>query len=99
MIMDYCLKTCTSFNFISIFTFYCSVAFWQLIINYYDDDDDDGDDDDDDGLITLISLFLVFFLLYFLFVSYDRLSWLSVSFLLHVKYTLSYRIVSYVISH
>ena len=31
----------TSFHFISIFTFYCSVAFWQLIINYYDDDDDD----------------------------------------------------------
>ena len=28
-----------SFNFISIFTFYCSVAFLQLIINYYDDDD------------------------------------------------------------
>jgi len=35
--IDYCIKTCTSYNFISIFTFYCSVAFWQLIINYYDD--------------------------------------------------------------
>ena len=32
MLSDYCLKTCTSFNFISFFTFYCSVAFWQLII-------------------------------------------------------------------
>jgi len=30
-----------------------------------------------------------------LFMSYGRLSWLPVSFLLHVKYTLSYRIVSY----
>jgi len=30
--------------YISIFTFCCSVAFWQLIINYYDDDDDDDDD-------------------------------------------------------
>jgi len=42
LLSDYCLKTCTptSFNFISIFTFYCSVAFWQLTINYYDDDDD-----------------------------------------------------------
>ena len=28
-----------SFNFISIFTSYCSLAFWQLIINYYYDDD------------------------------------------------------------
>jgi len=28
-----------------------------------------------------------------LFVPYGRLSWLSVSFLLHVKYTVSYRIV------
>jgi len=32
-----------------------------------------------------------FFLLYLLFISYSRLSWLSVSFLLHVKYTVSYR--------
>ena len=32
---------------------------------------------------------------YFLFISCGRLSWLPVSFLLHVKYTLSYRIVSY----
>jgi len=31
----------------------------------------------------------------FLFVPRCRLSWLHVSFLLHVKYTLSYRIVSY----
>ena len=30
----------------------------------------------------------------FLFIPYGRLSWLPVSFLLHVKYTLSYRIVS-----
>ena len=28
-------------TYLSIFTFYCSVAFCQLIINYYDDDDDD----------------------------------------------------------
>ena len=47
LLSDYCLKTCTSFNFISIFTFYCSVAFCQVIINYYDDDDDDADADDD----------------------------------------------------
>jgi len=40
----------------------------------------------------LISLFLVI-LLYFLFVPCGRLSWLSISILLHVKYTLSYRIV------
>jgi len=33
----------------------------------------------------------------FLFVPCGRLSWLPVSFLLHVKYTLSYRIVSYLI--
>ena len=46
LLSDYCLKTCTSFNFILIFTSYCSVAFWQLITNYYDDDDDDDDDDD-----------------------------------------------------
>ena len=44
------------------------------------------------GIITLISLFLVF-ILHFLFVPCGRLSWLSVSFLLHVKYTVSYRIV------
>jgi len=31
----------------------------------------------------------------FLFIPCGRLSWLPVSFLLHVKYTLSYRIVSY----
>jgi len=30
-----------------------------------------------------------------LFISYGRLSWLPISFLLHVKYTLSYHIVSY----
>jgi len=33
----------------------------------------------------------------FLFVPCGGLSWLPVSFLLHVKYTLSYRIVSYII--
>ena len=31
----------------------------------------------------------------FLFIPCSKLSWLPVSFLLHVKYTLSYRIVSY----
>jgi len=44
-------------------------------------------------LIMLINLFLVF-LLHFLLVPCGRLSWLPVSFLLHVKYTLSYRIVA-----
>ena len=43
--------------------------------------------------ITLISLFLVSHF-NFLFILCGRLSWLPVSFLLHVKYTLSYRIVS-----
>ena len=43
--------------------------------------------------ITLIILFLVLHF-NFLFVPCGRLSWLLVSFLLHVKYTLSYRIVS-----
>ena len=42
----------------------------------------------------LISLFLVF-LSHFLFAPCGRLSWLSVSFLLHVKYTVSYRIITY----
>ena len=42
----------------------------------------------------LIILFLVLHIK-FLFVPCGRLSWLPVSFLLHVKYTLSYRIVSY----
>ena len=37
----------------------------------------------------LISLFLVF-LLHLLFVPCGRLSWLTVSFLLHIKYTVSY---------
>jgi len=46
------------------------------------------------GPITLIILFLVSHL-NFLFIPCGRLSWLHVSFLLHVKYTLSYRIVSY----
>ena len=32
-----------------------------------------------------------FFPLHFLFIPCGRLSWLSVSFLLHVKYTVSYR--------
>ena len=36
-----------------------------------------------------------FFFLHFLFVPCGRLSCLSVSFFLHVKYTVSYRIVSY----
>ena len=45
------------------------------------------------GLITLISL--VFFSFIFVFVPCGRLSSLSVSFLLRVKYTVSYRVVSY----
>jgi len=44
----------------------------------------------------LISSFLVFFT--FLFIPCDSLSWLSVSFLLHVKYTASYRIVVFDLS-
>ena len=36
-------------------------------------------------------IFLVLFLLHFLFIPCGRLSWLSVRFLLHVKYTVSYR--------
>ena len=47
-----------------------------------------------DRPITLIILFLVLHF-NFLFVPCGRLSWLPVSSLLHVKYTLSYRIVSY----
>ena len=43
---------------------------------------------------TLIILFLVSHF-NFLFIPCGRLSWLPVSFLLHAKYTLSYRIVSY----
>ena len=46
----------------------------------------------------LIVLFLVSHF-NFLFVLCGRLSWLPVSFLLHVKYTLSYRIVSYRIAY
>ena len=42
--------------------------------------------------LTLISLFLVSHF-NFLFIPCGRLSWLPVSFLLHVKYKLSYRIV------
>ena len=38
--------------------------------------------------------FIFSFTFYFLFIPCGRLSWLPVSFLLHVKYTLSYRIVS-----
>jgi len=45
------------------------------------------------GLIMLIVLFLVSHF-NFLFVQCGGLSWLPVSFLLHVKYPLSYRIVS-----
>ena len=44
------------------------------------------------GPIMLIVLFLVSHF-NFLFIPCGRLSWLPVSFLLHVKYTLSYRIV------
>ena len=44
------------------------------------------------GPITLIILFLVSHFNY-LFIPCGRLSWLPVRFLLHVKYTLSYRIV------
>jgi len=47
--------------------------------------------------ITLISLFLVSHF-NLLFIPRGRLSWLPVSFILRVKYTLSYRIVSYSIS-
>jgi len=47
------------------------------------------------GLIMLLGLFLVcFFFFNFLFVPCGGLSWLHVSFLLHVKYTISYRIVT-----
>jgi len=45
------------------------------------------------GPVTLIILFLVSHF-NFLFIPCGRLSWLPVSFPLHVKYTLSYRIVS-----
>jgi len=47
------------------------------------------------GPIMLNVLFLVLHF-NFLFVPCGRLSWLPIRFLLHVKYTLSYRIVSYV---
>jgi len=43
--------------------------------------------------------FIFSFLLHFLFIPCGRLSWLSVSFLLHVKYTLSYRIVCTIQCH
>ena len=39
-------------------------------------------------------IFIFLFFLHFLFIPCGRLSWLSDSFLLHVKYTLSYRIES-----
>jgi len=39
--------------------------------------------------------FVISFAFLFLFIPCGRLSWLPVSFLLHVKYTLSYRIVLY----
>ena len=45
-------------------------------------------------LIMLISLILVSHF-NFLFILCGRLSWLSVSFLLHIKYAVSYRIASY----
>ena len=47
------------------------------------------------GPIMLIVLFLVSHF-NFLFVPCGGLSWLPISFLLHVKYTVSYRIVSYI---
>jgi len=46
--------------------------------------------DNGTGPITLISLFFVSHLFYLFFIPRGRLSWLPVSFLLHVKYTLSY---------
>jgi len=46
------------------------------------------------GPIMLIVLFVVSHF-NLLFVPFGGLSWLPVSFLLHIKYTLSYRIVSY----
>ena len=49
------------------------------------------------GPIMFIVLFLVLYF-NFLFVPCGGLSWLPVSFLLHVKYTLSYRIVTSVLS-
>jgi len=45
--------------------------------------------------LDLSRLFLVSHFIYFLFIPCGRLSWLPVSLLLHFKYTLSYRIVSY----
>ena len=45
--------------------------------------------------LSCFSIQLVRFPLIFLFVPCGGLGWLRVSFLLHVKYTLSYRIVSY----
>jgi len=45
------------------------------------------------GLIMLLDLFLVLFSLMFLFVLCGELSWLLVRFSLHVKCTVSYRIV------
>jgi len=46
------------------------------------------------GPITLVILFLVSHF-NFLFIPHGRLNWLPVSFSLHVKYTLSYHMVSY----
>jgi len=45
------------------------------------------------GLAMLLDLFLVGFSLIFLFVARVGLRWLLVRFLLHVKYTVSYRII------
>jgi len=47
------------------------------------------------GLIMLLELFLFRFYSIILFVRCGGLSWLQGSFLLHVKYIISYRIVSY----
>ena len=43
-------------------------------------------------------IFILFYFFHFLFIPCGRLSWLSVSFLLHVKYTVLYRcIISYLL--
>jgi len=49
--------------------------------------------------LSCSSVYFLVFLLHFLFVPCVGLSWLSVSFLLHVKYTVSYRIVSCRLRH
>ena len=56
---------------------------------------DHGTEPDLDRTYHAHQFIFIFFLLHFLFIPCGRLSWLSVSFLVHVKYTVSYRIVSY----